>query len=401
MPKYAYRALSSDGTHVRGSTTAGSANLAHASLVDRGLRPVELAPKKSVLQFEITKRKVPRKDIQQFSRQLAVFVRAGIPLLDALEVIAEEAGNKLFKSALADIAEQLRSGATFAAAAAAHPEAFPPLYLSILRSAELTGNLDNVLDQLSEYLHRDLEARRKISSALVYPAVVAVMSVITIIVLTTFVLPRFEHFFESLNAKLPLATRLLLSVSHFLSHWAWLLGVVTLAVTLVIGFGLRTRRGKDARDRVLLRLPVVGGLVRHAVLERFCRVLSSLILAGVPLPDALAVTSDATNNAVYRRGIETARDAMLRGEGLAGPLSRTGLFPAAARQIFTVGENTGTLDAQLAVAAEYFEQELDHRLDRFTSLFEPAVIIVMGGIVGFAAIALISAMYGIFNQVKI
>jgi type IV pilus assembly protein PilC len=401
MPKYAYVAMKSDGTTVKGVEEALTLGLAHSALLERELEPVKVHEKKSVMQFEITRKKVPRKELMHFSRQLAVFVRAGIPILDAMDVITEGTTNKLFKKSLGEIIEALKAGDTFAGAASAHPEAFPPFYLGILRSAELTGNLDVVLDQLSEYIERDLEAKRRISSALVYPGVVMAMSVVTVVVLTAFVLPRFEKFFASLDAKLPLATRILLNGSKFLTDW-WVFFVgAVLALVIFIGVALRTQRGRDGRDRLLLRVPVIGDLWVHALLERFCRILSSMVGAGVPLPEAMLVTADATNNAVYRKGLITARDAMVRGEGLARPLAATKLFPASANQMFRVGEDTGTLDEQLHTAAVYFDRELDYKIKRFTNLFEPAVIVLMGLIVGFVAIALVSAMYGIFNQVNV
>jgi type IV pilus assembly protein PilC len=354
-----------------------------------------------ILQFELTAKKVPRKELMHFSRQLAVFIKAGIPILDALEAIQEEMGNKFFKSIIDEIVEALRSGSTFADAAAVHGKAFPDYYLGILRSAELTGRLDTVLVQLSDYIERDLEARRKVTSALTYPAIIAVMSVAVVVILVAFVLPRFKTFFNDLNAKLPLPTRIMLSISDFVTNnWPYIVGTI-LVVVLAIAFALRTNRGKASRDAILLKLPVVGDLVEHIVLERFCRILSSMLSAGVQLPEAMRVTTDATNNYVYKKGLTEAREAMMRGEGLARPLAESGLFPPSARQMFRVGENTGTLDEQLATAATYFERELDFKIKRFTNLFEPAVLIGMGGVVGFVAIALVSAMYGIFNQVKV
>ena len=400
MPKYRYQAITADGTTVAGIEEAHSAGSLHSLLLERSLSPLAVSEKKGLLQLEITQKKVPRRELMHFSRQLAVFIRAGIPILDALEVINEANSNKLFTKVLDEMAQSLRGGDTFAGAAAAHPEAFPSFYLGILRSAELTGNLDTVLDQLSDYLDRDMEAKRKIASALVYPSVVMAMSFVTVGVLTAFVLPRFEKFFDSLDAELPLVTRALLTTSNFVtSNAAFILGGIV-AVFLVIVIGLRTRRGKAARDRILLRIPVAGDLVRYAILERFCRILSSMVGAGVPLPEALVVTSQATNNVVYQRGLAVAREAMLRGEGLAGPLRETNLFPPSANQMFKVGENTGSLDRQLETAATYFDRELDYKIKRFTNLFEPAVIVFMGVVVGFVAIALVSAMYGIFNQVN-
>jgi type IV pilus assembly protein PilC len=364
-------------------------------------RPLGQRQKKSIWQFEITKKKVPRKELMHFSRQLAVFIKAGIPIIDALETIHEEMGNKLFREIMESMIESLKGGSTFAAAAAQHPEAFPPFYLGILQSAELTGRLDTVLVQLSEYIDRDLEARRKITSALTYPGVIMVMSVVVVGILVGFVLPRFETFFEDLDAKLPLPTRILLNVSGFISDYWYLFVGAFLVLLIGIILALRTDRGRAIRDTLLLKTPALGDLLHHVVLERFCRILSSMMEAGVPLPDAMRVTTEATSNHVYKKGLTEAREAMLRGEGLAGPLAETGLFPASARQMMRVGEDTGTLDAQLATAATYFERELDYKIKRFTGLFEPAVLIMVGALVGFVAIALVSAMYGIFNQVDV
>jgi type IV pilus assembly protein PilC len=363
--------------------------------------PAPAPKKKSILQFELTAKKVPRKDLMHFSRQLAVFIKAGIPILDALQTIEEEVSNKPFKAVLTDIIEQLRAGRTFSDAAKEHPEAFPPFYLGILQSAEYTGELDTILVQLSDYIDRDLEARRKVTSALTYPAIIMVMSIVVVVVLVAFVLPKFRTFFEDLNAKLPLPTRILLNVSNFLTDYGIfiVLGIGVLVLGLVLS--LRTDRGRTIKDTLMLRAPVLGDLLQHVVLERFCRILSSMLTAGVQLPEAMRVTTEATNNAVYRKGLTEAREAMMRGEGLARPLSETGLFPPSAKQMFRVGENTGTMDAQLATAATYFERELDYKIKRFTNLFEPAVLIGMGLVVGFVAIALVSAMYGIFRQVKV
>lgn len=352
-------------------------------------------------QVELTKKKVPRKDVMHFSRQLAVFIKAGIPIVEAFETVSSEVTNKRFKTVLEEMTADITKGTPLSEAAGAHPDVFPSYYIGILRSAELSGDLDSVLLELSGYLERDLEARRKVKAALIYPAVVFAMSVVTVIVLTAFVLPRFEKFFASLHAKLPLATRILLNFSHFLTSWWYLItgGIVLVAVAVFIA--LRTDQGQVLKDRLMLRLPIVGDLVLYAILERFCRILSAMTGAGVPIPEAMAVTSEATNNEVFRRGLNDARASMLRGEGLATPLAATGLFPGAANQMLRVGESTGTLDAQMETAAEYFERELDYKLKNFTNLFEPAVILFMGLVVGFVAIALVSAMYGIFRQVKV
>jgi type IV pilus assembly protein PilC len=354
-----------------------------------------------IANFEITQKKVKRRELMHFSRQMAVFVRAGVPMLDAIEAITEEMDDKAFLKALTDIMERLRSGETFAAAAAAHPEAFPDVYSAILATAEYTGHLDDSLDRIAIYIERDLEARRKVKEALFYPCVVFALSIVVVVILTVWVIPKFEDFFKSFNAKLPLTTRILLDVAGFFSNWWYLIiaGIVLFAAAIYAS--MQSESGKAWWDKVLLKVPMLGDVVNHAILERFCRILSAMVSSGVPLPEALVVTTTATNNAVFKKGLAQAREGMMRGEGLAGPMADSNLFPASARQMFKVGESTGTLDSQLEVAATYFDRELDYKLKRFTSLFEPAVILFAGLFVGFVAIALVSAMYGIYRQVHI
>ena len=401
MEKFRFTAVDDAGQPISGTEEAASRNAAHLALLDRGFASVQISDKKSILQFEITKKKVGRKNLMHFSRQLGVFVKAGIPIMEALEVIAEETSDKLLKTAILDMIDRLQAGDTFASAAAAHPEVFPDFYLGILGSAELTGTLDVVLDQLADYIERDIDARGKITGALIYPSVVFVMAIITVVILATFVLPRFKTFFNSFHATLPLPTRMLLSVSNFISNWWWLL-VGGLLLLIVGAIALRrSDEGKAWIDSVILKAPVLGDLIQAVIMERICRILSSMIHAGVSLPEAMSVTATASNNAVYKQGLSTVREEMMEGQGLSDPVARTGLFPGAARQMFRVGEETGTLDEQLELAASYYNREVDIRVKRFTSLFEPAVIILMGLIVGFVAVALVSAMYGIYHQVKI
>jgi type IV pilus assembly protein PilC len=397
---FKYTALDAGGDKVSGTVDAVSASRARNDLLHRSFDAIELKEKKGFSGIELTKKKVKRADLMNFSRQLAAFLRAGIPILDALSALTENVGSAMLRTVLVDIADAIRSGAPLSDAMAAHSASFPTYYIGILRSAELTGNLDSVLDQLADYIERDLEARRSVKSALTYPMVICVMAVATIVVLSVFVLPKFQVFFKNFNAKLPLPTRLLLGGTAFIQTWwleivgAFVLSGITIFITL------RTERGKLGRDRMMLRLPVLGDIVRFATIERFFRILGAMLRAGVPVPDAMTAANEGSNNRVYAQGLAIAREAMLRGEGLSAPLAATGLFPGAAAQMLRVGEDTGTLDRQLSLAADFYQSELTHKVKKLTTLFEPAVILVMGGIVGFVAVALVSAMYGIFNQVK-
>jgi type IV pilus assembly protein PilC len=401
VPNFKYVAVDPNGVKISGVLDAATAIRARNELITRELHVVEVRERKRFTKVEITKKKVKPADLMNFSRQLAAFLRAGIPILDALHALTDEVTNPVLKRVLVDVADALRSGSTLSEAMGAHSALFPTYYVGILHSAELTGNLDTVLDQLSEYIERDLEARRAVKSALTYPIVIFFMAVITVSVLVSYVLPKFEKFFSSFDATLPLPTRILLSSSRFLGKW-WMFIALGALVFFILNFlFLRTPRGRLARDRFLLRVPVLGDVVRYAVIERFCRILGAMLRAGVPVPEAMGSASVATNNRVYQLGLDTARQEMLRGEGLATPIAETHLFPGAATQMLRVGEESGTLEQQLEIAADFYEAELGYKLKRLTTLFEPVVIMIMGLIVGFVAVALVSAMYGIFNQVKV
>lgn len=401
MTTYAYKALTSEGKKAKGRVDAESQYRAQGQLSDMHLVEVKLKEHKDLLHMELTKKKVKREEIMHFSRQLGAFVRAGVPIVDAVNVIAQEATNERFQSVLVEVSDALRGGETFTDAMGAHADVFPRYYIDILRSAELTGSLDAVLDQLAGYIERDLEARRSVTSALVYPGIVMALALVTVAVLTGFVLPRFEEFFKSFDAKLPLPTRIMIALGSFVGNywWAILLFIVG-SVVGTIGV-LRTEGGKQKRDRMILKVAVIGSVVRFAILERFCRILAAMVKAGVPLPDAMAVATDTTANRVFRSALAGAREKMINGDGLAEPLDATGLFPGVAKQMVRVGEETGTLDQQLETAAEFYGLELKYKLKKLTALFEPAIIIFVGLVVGFVAIAMVSAMYGIFSQVKV
>ncbi len=400
MASFRYQATTEAGNRTRGVTQATSLKTAMAGLVEQGFTVSQLKPKRSVLKFEITKEKLPQGELMHFSRQLSAFVRAGIPLIEALEVIEEEADDKTLRMVLQGVRESLITGETFSEALRPYETLFPKFYVDMVRAAELTGSLDDVLHELSGYIKRDLEARNKVKSALVYPLVILVMAIGTVIVLSTFVLPRFKTFFQSFHATLPLPTRMLIAFTGFISKdWIYIVAVLVLLIAVPMAL-VRTHRGRRTKDRLLLRIPVLGQVMLYAIVERFCRLLATMMQAGVPLPEAMGVLGDATKNVVFQEGLADVHGAMMRGEGLARPMSDTKLFPGAVIQMIKVGENTGTLNEQLGVGSDYYGQELEYKIQRLTSLFEPAVIIFMGVAVGFVAVALISAMYGIYRQVQ-
>lgn len=401
MPKFAYSGVTLDGQPVKGVEKAGTRGDAEVALYERELRDLRVVEKKSILQYEISGPRIKREEIMHLSRQMAAFLHAGLPILDAVHSIGAESENSSVRRMMNDIEDGLRTGERFSDCLDRYPRVFPAFYRGIVRSAELTGELDTVLARLAIYLERDLEARRKIKSALLYPSAVAVLSLVTVVVLAVYVLPQFRTFFASLNAKLPWPTRALMAFTNFLGEWWWaLLGGGTLIV-LLAWVALRSERVRYLRDALYLRVPVLGETIQYALVERFCRVLASMVAAGVNLPEALRVSTESLRNRVFIARLTGVSEAMLEGQGLAAPLSRTKLFPGTATQMLRVGEETGSLDSQLEVTAQYYEVELDYKIKKLTALFEPAVIIFMGLIVGFVAVALVSAMYGIFSQVKV
>ncbi len=401
MPKYEYVAQSPDDALEKGVQKAATAAEARIAVEERGLRVTEISVKRVSRLGQLLEPRVKRDELMNLSRQLGALIRAGIPILEAIAELGYEESSRSVKRTMTQIGDDLRDGYTLAEAFDRHPRDFPPFYLGILHSAELTGELDTVLDRLSGYIERDLEIRRKLKAAMIYPAVIAVMSLVTIVVLSGFVLPKFKVFFAGLGAQLPLPTRMLLATTDFLVNWWWLIACIMVLLVSIYALGIRTRRGRRLRDRMLLRVPLLGETIRFAVIERFTRLLGSMLSSGITLPVAMQVATASLHNLVFEDALTDARAQLVEGAGLAGPIAKTGLFPSMASRMIRVGESTGTLDTQLEVTGLYYERELDYKIKKLTTVFEPLVIVLMGGIVGFVAVALVSAMYGIFRSVNL
>jgi type IV pilus assembly protein PilC len=400
MPKFSYAAIDASGLTVEGLQKADTIGDARSVLMDKNLYPVKIEERRGALSFELTKEKVKKKELMHFTRQFAVFVKAGIPITEALDVIGDETSDLALRRTISSMGEQLRNGGTLSDAARKHPECFPKYYVGILESAELTGKLDETLDDLAGYLERELDTRSKVVSALSYPGVVMVLAIITVAILAGYVLPQFKPLFEELDADLPLPTRMLLMVATLFTDLVYIPAGAALLIVGALTWMFKSEKGKLVKQRLVLKIPIIKGIVEYAILERFCRILSAMIRAGVPLPEGLKTTTESTDNIVYREGLERAQEVMLEGGGFARPMADTGLFPGAARQMFKVGEETGTLDEQLEVASLYFNRELESRIKKFTTMFEPIMIVFVGLIVGFVAVALVSAMYGVLGQTK-
>jgi type IV pilus assembly protein PilC len=274
--------------------------------------------------------------------------------------------------------------------------------MALLGSAELTGRMDDAFEQLHKYIRRDIELTRAVRKALIYPVILLGLSLVVCTVIVVFAIPRFAKFFEDFDAELPLPTRMLMAVADFVqSPWGLLTGLVIVFGMVGTVLYVRTEGGRRNLHALLLKLPMISTVVTYSSTERFTRVLGVLLEAGVPLPEALPTSIDCSNNLVYKERLSTAMEGVLEGRGFAEPLASTDLFPSTVIQMIRVGERSGELAEQLDNAAGFYEEELDYAVDKLTAWFEPIVIIFIGCVVGFVALAMVSAMYGLYNQVEL
>jgi type IV pilus assembly protein PilC len=395
MTKYQYVAVDMNGSTVKDRIEADSEAEARRTLLLANLDVKSVDLRQGLFERDFGRGpRIKPIEILHFTRQMAAFIRAGLSIVDGLDVIARSTQNESLVALLHSVRDEVREGVPFEEALAQHQRVLPRYYVGVVRSASLTGHLDGALEQLAGYMERELEAKSRIKSALTYPAVIIGMSVVSVVVLTVWVLPRFVDLFNDLGATLPLSTRAIMGIARFSQQFWWLYIVFFAAAGAFGWWARRTPSGRNWSDRVVLRLPVVGEIAQFAAVERVCRILGTLWQAGVPVADAMAAAIASADNVVFEEGLVPVQEAVMAGEGLAEPLAMCGLFPDAAVQMISVGEASGTIAEQLENAANFFGRELEYKLRRLTSLFEPAVIVIVGVVVGFVALALVQAMYG-------
>jgi len=395
---YVYQGQDVDGKKVSGVVESTSRGKVQYELEEEGVVNLSIKVKQPLLQIEFGKT-VSGEVLLQVTRQLSSFAQAGIPAARGLAILASTTDNKSMRGVLEELVIEIEGGATLSESVGHYPHVFPSYYGTILNAAERSGDLPGALETLNSYLERDLRSKRAVKSAMTYPIVLILLTILAVSVLSLVVLPKFEVFFASLDVKLPLTTRMLLGTTRFLGNFWWVLLLLALAAGTAFFFAFKNPKGRLIIDGILLKLPLFGSLLQLIALERFCRVLATLVRTSVPLPDALTLAGRASNNSVFERGIKNAHIGVLNGEGLATPLEREKIFPTAAIQILRVGEESGRLESQMGQAASYYADELDHRMKNLTALIEPITLLFLGGGVGFVAVALVSAMYGIYSGV--
>ena len=399
LAEFKYAGLNAQGETVSGTRLAMSRSELRFILERDGISDITISHQKHWYDIEFG-RPVSLEVLLQVTRQLASFSEAGIPVAKGIGILSETTDDKRMAEILEEILVDIEGGAQLSECVKQYPNIFPRYYSAILSSAERSGNLTEALATLNTYLERDLRSKRAVRSAMIYPVVLLALTLVAVVVLSVFVLPRFQVFFDSLSVRLPITTRILLSITHLVQHWWWVLVLIAAVVIASILVMRRYPHGRLTLNRMILKMPIAGSLAQLVALERFCRVLSTLVRTQVHLPEALELAGASTGNRVYKDAILEARKRVLQGEGLAGPLEKANIFPTAAIQIFRIGEESGQLGSQLNQAASFYSDELDHRLKNFTALLEPATLLIIGGGVGFVAVALVSAMYGIYSGVR-
>jgi len=359
-------------------------------------RPQTRSAKESLKDFlTYAQTKVKPQETILFCRQLASFVRVGIPVNIGIATFAEQATSQRLKQAYTEVAVAVEGGTRLSAALAQHPTVFPAIVIDMVRSAEVTGNLEAVLRQAARHIEREAAARARVRSAMMYPSVIAAFAILLTVGIIVFVLPRFRELYQSLGVAVPGILAALLNLSVFVGDHGLEILIGFLIVVLLSGYALRTDQGRYVIDRTMLKLPVIAPLLRTAMTERFCRTLVDMLSAGVPISQTYNVVLANVANRYYREVLASVGPALAAGRGLYRPLQATGVFTPSVIQIFRVGEETGHLDANLAEAADMHEEELDYRLRRLTSFLEPALIIFVGVLVGFVAITLITSIYSL------
>jgi len=390
MPIFTYLGRARGGRLITGQVEANTPLAVAAQLRRRRIMATSVREKPEPLRLRIPGfgGRVRDKDLTVFTRQIATMINAGLPLVQSLEVLASQQPNKQFKRILTKIREDVEGGSTFAASLKQHPTVFTSLYMSMVEAGEAGGFLDTVLNRLAGYIEKSMTLRRKVKGAMIYPATIITVAVAVVIFLLIFVIPTFKALFEGFGAALPLPTRIVLELSRLVkTHLLAGLGTLVGAI-FGLRFYYRTEKGKKVIDSLLLRLPVIGQLIRKVSVAKFTRTLGTLVSSGVPILDGLNITARVAGNKVVEEAILKTRSSIAEGKTIADPLGASGIFPPMVVQMISVGEQTGALDSMLAKIADFYDAEVDQAVSNLTTLLEPIMIVFLGVVVGGVIIAM-------------
>lgn len=406
MPSFKYVALDGGGQQVTGVLEAGNERIARTRLREQGLRALSLEEGAEGGGFAVSipflsgKKKVKSDTVTQFTRQMATLIDAGLPLLRGLQILIDQAENPTFREILEQIRADIQAGSSFSEALAKHPHVFSKLYIAMVRAGEAGGVLEVVLDRLAEFAERDAALRRKVKSAMMYPAIMVFVAVTVVTILMAFVIPQFTALFEEMGVLLPLPTRILIAISNTIKNWWWALFGGAFGVWWGFKTFIRTPGGEKWWDGTRLQLPLFGELQRKSITARFTRTLGTLLQSGVPILQALEICKDTAGNVVVGEAVMRTAAKVQEGQSLAVPLHEMGIFAPMVTNMIAVGEETGALDAMLTKIADNYDMIVEEAVKGLTSLLEPALIIFMGVVVGFIVLSLFLPMFNMTQAIK-
>ncbi len=345
--------------------------------------------------------KIKDKDIVVFTRQFSTMINAGLPLVQALEILSSQVENKNFGKTIAQIKTDVESGLTYADALKKHPKVFSELYVNMVAAGEAGGVLDTILNRLAAYIEKAMKLKKKVKGAMVYPAVVTAVAILVIVIIMLFVVPTFSKMFSQLGGTLPLPTRMVIGLSNFI---AGIGGLITLivgiaAIVFIVQFR-KTEKGKRITDSILLKLPIFGALLKKVAVAKFTRTLGTLISSGVPILDCLDITAKTSGNKVVEYSILNVRKEVMGGKTLADPIKKAKVFPPMVTHMVAVGESTGALDAMLSKIADFYDDEVDAAVSNLTAMMEPVLMIFLGTTVGFIVVAMYLPIFKLITLIK-
>ncbi|TYP53292.1 type IV pilus assembly protein PilC [Thermosediminibacter litoriperuensis] len=402
MAIYSFRARDTLGQPVVGTVEAENEAAVIRQLRDKGLFIVEVRPVRGWFAINSERtflRRIGKRDLSVFCRQLATMLGAGLPIVPALQILASQAENKALRRSIEEILRSLEEGGTFHEALGRSQGIFPPVMVHAVEAAEVGGSLDEALEELAAHLEREHELEEKVKSALMYPAIVVSAALAVLIVLLTFVLPAFQNMLDALGVPLPLPTRVVMGVSRVLRRGWLILIFATGILAYVVYRVLKTESARYRLDGILLKLPVFGPLYQKAVLSRFSRTLGTLLRSGVPILQAMDVVRRTVGNRVVAEAVARAQESVRDGKGIAGPLEESGLFHPMIIGMIAVGEETGALDSLLGKISAFYDREVRETVRRLSALIEPILIVVLGAAVGFIVISILLPYFQILGNI--
>jgi type IV pilus assembly protein PilC len=386
---FAWEGMDRRGSRVKGETRAANLTVVRAELRRQGVHPTKVR-KKAQLLLGSRKGKIRTADIAVFSRQLATMMGAGVPLVQAFDIVGRGHDNPAMQDLILSIKTDIESGTAMAPALAKHPLYFDDLFCSLVAAGEQAGVLDILLDKIATYKEKTESIKGKVKKAMFYPTAVIGVAVIVTVVIMLFVIPQFKALFTGFGADLPAFTLLVIAISDFMRDYWWAIGLGIGAFAFFIrNLFRRSATFRRIIDRVVLKIPVIGNILNKAALARFARTLSTMFAAGVPLVEALGSVAGATGNIVYQEAVERMREQVATGQALQLSMRQQDIFPHMVIQMTAIGEESGALDEMLGKAADFYEEEVDNAVDSLSSLLEPMIMVVIGGMVG----SLVVAMY--------